>query len=175
MNREHNNYLASAFKNIDKSVDELFGMKDEKKGFWVFTSHKYTADEIFKSKPYERILSIIKKIADDVTNWQNNRKLDFMTKSVYNVNRDLLEERIKKLEEQVRTREPTWWEDVKQFFIKVVNLICTILPRLTFKALANAANGKGFIGKAARRLLTATQKAQRRLITKDKIFISESD
>jgi hypothetical protein len=149
-------------------------MKDELKGFWIFKSHKYSSKEIFKSPQFNRIESISGKIADDITNWQKNGKLDIATRNVYNVNRDLLENRIRKLEDEIERREPTWWDKVKDFFRYFINFIMTILPRLVFKLLSNVAEGKGILAEPAKKLLQMTKKFQKALISKDKIYITET-
>jgi hypothetical protein len=165
-------YLESAFKKINKNINALFGMKDETKGFWIFKSHKYSAKQLFESSEYHRIHVIAEKMADDLSNWKQNNQLDSYTKRVYNVNRDLLVGRVSELEEAIKSREPTWWDKIKQFFSSLWQFISDILPKLVLSLLLKMGNMPGLIGSMGRGLLSANSSINRLLTSRKDIYIT---
>jgi hypothetical protein len=136
MSKETKTYLEAGFKKINNYLQRLFGMKDEKKGFWIFTSHRYSAEQIFSSPEYNQMISTINKIGDDINNWDKNEKLDVSTRHIYNVNRDELLEKIDDLKIQIERREPTWWDKVKTFFKKFIDFIIKVLPKILHGLIA---------------------------------------
>ncbi|MDR1868212.1 MAG: hypothetical protein LBQ77_08140 [Treponema sp.] len=129
MDEGRHGYLEAAFGKINKNINKLFAMKDETVGWWIFESHKYTSAALLNSSEYERIQSTAEKIASDISNWEQNGQLDMGTKRVYNTNRDLLENRIERLQDAIKNREQTWWDSVKEFFSNLWNFVIKILPK----------------------------------------------
>ncbi len=168
------NYMGAAFTKIDKKVDDLFEMKDKKKKFLFVTWHQYTAEKLFESATYNSIQSYILKIKDDIDNWENAGELVPAIRTVYNANRDLLEERILDLKEAVEKREPTIWEKIGNFFKGFIKFIADNLPRIWngIMFIAHLALGKsGFIGTAAKKLIGLGKKITKICAGKN-LFIS---
>lgn len=167
-------YMGVAFKKIDGKVDELFEMKDKKKKFLFVTWHEYTAEKLFSSSIYNSIQSYILKIKDDIDNWENAGQLDSKIRTVYNANRDCLENRIDDLKEALEKREPTIWEKIGSFFKSFIKFIADNLPRIWegLMLLANLAKGKkGFIGSAAKKVIGFGKKVTK-IKARNNIFIS---
>lgn len=87
-------YLEKAFRLLNDRIDALYQMKDETKSFLFVTWHKYSVEELYNSNEYQSIESATQKIADDMDNWERNKELNFEIRNTYNVNRDLLEDRL---------------------------------------------------------------------------------
>jgi hypothetical protein len=168
-------YLEAAFRKINKNINALFGMKDEIKGFWIFKSHKYSARQLFESEEYHRIHAVAEKMADDLSNWERNNQLDSYTKRVYNVNRELLVGRVSELEESIKSREPTWWDKIKQFFSGLWQFITEMLPRLVLSLLLKMENAPGFIGSIGRGLLSFNSSVNRVLTSRKDIYITSGN
>jgi hypothetical protein len=175
MNKERHGYLEAGFGKINKNIDKLFNMKDKTVGWGIFESHKYTSTQLLNSSEFDKIRSTAEKIASDITNWEQNNQLDISTKRVYNTNRDLLENRIKRLEDAIRNRAKTWWDSVKEFFEKIWSFIIKILPRLVINLLLKMADATGLLGFFGKHLLTGNSKMNRLLTSKKDIFITEND
>jgi len=139
--KQRETYLEGAFKKISTYLDTLFGLKDKLKGFWIFKSH-YSAAEIFSSPEYTKIESFVGKIGDDIKNWEKNGELDGSTRHIYNVNRDALLDKLDDLKIQIERREPTWWDKVKDFFIKAIKFITEKLPKMLKGLLCFMSNVK---------------------------------
>jgi len=172
--KEDHSYLKTAFTKINDNIDDLFEMKDEMKGILIFKRHKYTADELLTSTQYERIKSYMKKIDDDIHQWKQNGELTFSLRNTYNENRELLIERLERFQDAIEKREPTWWEKVKNFFVKIMAFIAEHLPAL-WNGLMIAANGlknHKFLGAPARALLSLNRTVQKILISKKNIYIT---
>jgi len=172
---ERETYLASAFKKINSYLEDLFGMVNKKTGFWIFTSHKYSAKKILKSEQYRKIESYVDKIGDDITNWEKNGELDGSIRHTYNVNRDALEFRIVDLKSQIEKREPTWWDKVKDFFVKAVKWISEKLPKI-LKGLLSVFNVvaqiEGPIGDIGKWFAGLGEKVSGLLLPKEKHYIT---
>jgi len=149
-------YLAIAFETVDKQIDKMFEMKDEKVKVLFFSKYKYSVVELQHSPEYSRIEALIGKIHDDVTNWDRAHKLSVYTRKVYNRNRELLIARIDNLQEQIRTREKTLWEKIKAFFKIFADFILSHIPEI-WNGLMLAANKNreepGILGGLSRFLL----------------------
>ena len=168
-------YLEKAFKLLNNRIDTLYQMKDETKSFLFVKWHKYSPEELYNSNEYQSIESAIGKIADDMNNWEQNKELDFGTRNTYNVNRDLLEDRLILLNRAIENREPTMWEKIGSFFRALVNFVVTKLPKL-WNGLMLAANSlknvKG-IGTICRILIAFDKKVRKFVLNKNKQYITD--
>jgi hypothetical protein len=175
MDEQNHGYLEAAFRRINKNIDKLFGMKDEKKGVWIFKSHKYSAKQLFSSYEYDKIESISEKIADDISNWRENGQLDIETKRIYNVNRDYLVARTEELAKAIEDRQPTWWGKVKNFFAQLLDFISRILPRLVLNILLKMVSMPGLLGHIGKGLLTVNSGMNKLLTAQENIYITDGE
>jgi hypothetical protein len=173
--KEDHSYLKAAFTKINNNIDNLFEMKDEIKGFLFFKTHKYTAEQLLSSTEYKRIKSYIGKIEDDIQRWKQAGKLPFSLRNTYNVNRELLVERLDDLQDAIENREPTWWESVQNFFIKILAFIAEHLPALWngLMIVAEKLKNNKILGPPARILLSLNKTVQKVLISKKNIYITD--
>ncbi|MBQ4331784.1 MAG: hypothetical protein IJC31_08115 [Spirochaetaceae bacterium] len=150
MSKEHATYFKAAFEKINSKIDTLLYKKDELKGWWIFKAHKYSQQELFESNEYKTISALVLKIEDDISHW--GKSLSIKDRAIYNTNRDLLEERLNDVERQIRSRTPTNWEKLKNFFSKFIDFVLEHLPkiwnglRIAAKTLSNV-KGLEWLGK----------------------------
>ena len=89
---------------------------------------KYSQQELFESNEYKTISALVLKIEDDISHW--GKSLSIKDRAIYNTNRDLLEERLNDVERQIRSRTPTNWEKLKNFFSKFIDFVLEHLPKI---------------------------------------------
>jgi hypothetical protein len=173
--KEDHSYLEAAFRKINSNINTLFDMKDQIKGILFFKTHKYTADQLLTSTQYERIRSYIEKIEDDIQRWKQSGTLSFSLRNTYNVNRDLLIERLEDLQEAIASREPTWWESVQNFFIKIFSFIVEHLRPLWNGLMLAAESLKKhpIFGPPARILLAMNKTVQKILLPKQNVYVRD--
>lgn len=105
---------------------------------------------MFESNEYKTIAALVLKIEDDISHW--GKSLSIKDRAIYNTNRDLLEERLNDVERQIRSRTPTNWEKLKNFFSKFIDFVLEHLPkiwnglRIAAKTLSNV-KGLEWLGK----------------------------
>jgi hypothetical protein len=174
MNEKPHGYLSAAFKRLNKDIDQLFGKNEQLEGI-IFMSHKYSIKDLMNSHEFDDIRSIAEKMASDIDNWKANKQISSATMRVYNVNRDLLENRLKRLEYAIKNREKTFWDYIEEFFNKLWFIVSKILPEIYLKALTDLKNKPGFIGGVARTLIAWNKTVDRKLISNNDKFISEND
>ncbi|GHU26270.1 hypothetical protein FACS1894164_17150 [Spirochaetia bacterium] len=172
---EDHSYLKAAFLKINDNIDDLFEMKDQIKGFLIFKTHKYSVEQLLNSTQYRRIKSYIGKIEDDIQRWKQAGELTFSLRNTYNVNRDLLIDRLEDLEEAIENREPTWWESVQNFFIKILAFIAEHLPALWngLMIVAEKLKNHKILGAPAKVLLNLNKTVQKFIISKKNIYITD--
>ncbi|MDR3259185.1 MAG: hypothetical protein LBT51_06155 [Fusobacteriaceae bacterium] len=174
MNEKAHGYLSAAFKRINKDIDQLFGKNEEMEG-WIFMSHKYSVNDLMNSREYDDIYSIVEKMASDVENWRVNNQMNHSTMRVYNVNRELLANRMKRLDDAIKNRKETLWDSIREFFNKLWNEIMKILPVILPKLLKYFDGKTGFLGGVGEKLLALNNKMDKALISEKNKFISEDD
>lgn len=168
-------YLEKAFKLLNNRIDALYQMKDEMKSFLFVKWHKYSVEELYDSNEYQSIESATEKIADDMNNWEQNKELDFGTRNTYNVNRDLLEDRLILLNRAIENREPTMWEKIGSFFKALVNFVVTKLPKLWNGLILGADYLKNVkvIGPICKILIAFDKRVRKFLLPQKKKFITD--
>ena len=172
---EISTYFEGAFKKLNSKINKLFEMKDDVRGFLFIKWHKWSAEELFNSSTYQSVKSMINKIADDVNNWHAHKVLSLSDRLVYNENRDAIEERLEKLEDDLRKREPTTWEKLVSFFRSFISYVVQNLPKI-WNGLAIFAdkyrNKKGLLGSVCRGILGINKLLRKLLVSKEKKYIS---
>lgn len=172
---EKETYLEKAFTRLNAKVDNLYQMKDEKKHVFFIEWHKYSPEELFHSREYESIISAVEKIADDINYWKENNELGIGIRNTYNVNRDLLEDRLLDFNDAIEHREPTVWEKIGNFFRTLVAFVVNELPKLWNGLMLAADKFKDvkIIGPACKWLISFDKTIRNHLVSKDKKYISE--
>ena len=72
----HNDFNRK-FQPIFRELELLQLKINKKKGWFIFETHVWTQEELFKSEHISKINSITEKIGDDVENWKKNKHAKF--------------------------------------------------------------------------------------------------
>ena len=125
-NKDFNRKFQPIFREL-----ELLQLKiNKKKGWFIFETHVWTQEELFKSEHISKINSITEKIGDDVENWKKNKQLSFIENGIYNQNRDRFETELHATKRQIENRPETFWEEIAHSFGKVIPQIMDKLPEI---------------------------------------------
>jgi tetrahydromethanopterin S-methyltransferase subunit G len=122
-------YLENGFNKIDEELCELEQKIHVVTGF-IFKRHKYTEQDIMDSAQMNRIKSLAGKIKDDVTRWDASGKFPYRLRILYNENAEMLQERLRMINQEIQERRPTLWERVGRFFRRLYRMVVELLPLL---------------------------------------------
>ena len=115
------------FRPVFREIKALKSKIHLKEG-WIFVEHKYTIEELLNSTHYQKIDSYTKKIGDDIERWYSEGKLSEEEEIAYLECREEVEDRLDELNMEIESREPTWWEQIKDTMKEFVILIMNNLP-----------------------------------------------
>lgn len=120
------------FKKVFNEIDLLRNKIYKKDAIlWIIPYHVYKKEELLNSEHQRRIYSITEKIGDDVKNWDNQGKLKFGEKTVYNQYRNKVETELLDINYEIENREPTWWEAFQEKFRIFITKIMNNLPTIS--------------------------------------------
>lgn len=128
------------FKTVHHEIDYLKTKVNQKSGFWIFTSHIYTIDELLKSEHHSKIFAITEKIGDDANNWYKAGELSEEGKEAYYSERETVEDRLHQVNLEIETRQPTWWEETKDMLTQFVRKVMKNMPDLEWGLLDKLVN-----------------------------------
>lgn len=128
---------------IELIEDELY----EQTGVWL-RRHRYTADEIKRSKNFSKLISIQDKIFDDVQRWQEAGVVTEDVQDVYRMFRCECKNKRRKLLKNIKNRKRTSWER----FIVPLTEVCEelfeklpIVIKLPLKMIAKSVGLPDFV------------------------------
>jgi len=120
--------MSLKFKKVYRELDSLKSKIYKKDGWFIFKTHKYSIEELLESPNHQRILSITKKIGDDIKNWKKNKNLSLDDEKAYFYNRDNIDDKLHETNILIEDRNPTFWENMKTPLIKFRNFVMENLP-----------------------------------------------
>jgi hypothetical protein len=132
--------LLENFKPVFHQIERIQVKIHKQEGFWFFRSHTYTIEELLNSEHHHKIFAMTEKIGDDASRWYKVGKLTEEGKNTYYEQRDSIDDQLHRVNLEIESREPTWWEKVKGAFGKFVEIVNNNLPELFRNALENLAN-----------------------------------
>jgi hypothetical protein len=127
------------FKTVHYEIDYLEAKVYQKTG-WIFQSHIYSIEELLKSEHHSKIYAITEKIGDDAENWYKCGQLSDFERDSYYTERNIVEEKLHRVNLKIQKREPTWWESVREPFSRFVRIIMNNMPDLARTMLDNVVN-----------------------------------
>jgi hypothetical protein len=129
--------VSNKFVRVHREIDALRSKIYMKSGFWIFKSHCYTIEALKESDHYAKVYAYTAKIGDDISNWFHAGKLSKPEKNAYDFERFSIDERLCEVNRLIESRDPTWWESVKDPLIQFVSMIDSNMPELKFKLLSS--------------------------------------
>jgi len=120
--------IARKFTKVYREIEALENKIYQKKGFLFFKSHRYSIEDLLNSTHHQRIHSITSKIGDDIKNWYNSGKLTPDEEETYFDEREKVDLKLHEINLEIESREPTWWESVKEPYEKFLQIIMNNLP-----------------------------------------------
>ncbi len=127
--------VSNKFVRVHREIDALRSKIYMKSGFWIFKSHCYTVEALKESEHHAKVYAYTSKIGDDVSNWFHSGKLSKLEENAYDFERYKVDERLREVNQLIESREPTWWEAVKEPMMEFVSIIDSNMPGLKFKLL----------------------------------------
>lgn len=142
---EFNDIFAVKFDKAYAELEALEDMVDQVDGI-LFQEHRYTIEELTRSKRRDRIHAIVEKIHSDVMEWKRNEGLPDWAISEYLSMRQEFEARVRRVDRAIRLREPTWWESVRQDFMSFAKMLLDLLlPDFLRRLLPEGHRPKGLL------------------------------
>jgi hypothetical protein len=129
-------YLQNGFGKVNAECDAIEQRIDARTGF-VFTKHQYSDDDLLEA--VMRINSFVKKMRDDLEEWEAINRLSQQVKVAFNKKAGEVQERLELIQMKIEQREPTWWEKICSVFRQIVS---KLLPFLSFKLIAGTKQPK---------------------------------
>jgi hypothetical protein len=123
-------YLKNGFGKINAECSIIEEKIKLRTGF-IFVKHQYSSDELLEATC--RIESFVGKMRDDLEEWEALNKLTQQVKQHFNRKAEEVYQRLESIQLEIEHREPTWWENVKIIFQRI---ILKLLPFLSFKLIA---------------------------------------
>ncbi|TBW12666.1 hypothetical protein E0E50_03205 [Azotobacter chroococcum subsp. isscasi] len=114
--------LGRRFKRVFNEIDYIRIKIHQKEGI-IFVNHIHSKNELLNSEHHAKIYSITEKIGDDAENWYARGNLSKEGRELYEDHRDDVDQELHKINLEIETRQPTWWESFKggmEGFIKSV-------------------------------------------------------
>lgn len=116
------------FALVDREIDLLRDKVFRKSGGWIFTTHRYSKEELWESAHFDRIESICEKIGDDAVRWRQQGSLPDDGIHVYQRARDRIARQLRALRRDIQNREPTAIEWLLELFEGVARTLLRVLP-----------------------------------------------
>ena len=95
-----------------------------------YTEYQYSSYELYDAT--ERIDSFIGKMKGDLDEWKSANKLSPQTEALFKRKAGEAYRRLESLEAMIEHRQPTWWEKVRDTFLRILS---TLFPFLSFKMI----------------------------------------
>jgi hypothetical protein len=126
--------LEKKFNRVFHEIIMLESKINKKKGFWMFTTHSHSEEELLESR--EKINSITEKIGSDVISWNKFGKLTEEGRSVYENTKKEVKDKLEQVAKMIAYREPTWWEGIKPSFVEFIVKVVSNMPEILIENLA---------------------------------------
>lgn len=97
--------------------------------------HRYSTEDLEKSKHHAKIYSITEKLGDDVYNWHKAGKLSKNDFNYYHEERGKLEDKLHLVNMEITQRQRTWVEETLNILNKFTEVIMNNLPTLISRLL----------------------------------------
>jgi hypothetical protein len=122
------NSLSNWFDQISREITVVQIQINQKNGFWFFTRHIYSQEELLNSPIFNKINAMTQNIGYNLDSWAKYGKLGKYTQDFYTKKRDEVSSKLNQTNALIARREPTWWEKVGDFFESATKFILQNLP-----------------------------------------------
>ncbi|MBW4514736.1 MAG: hypothetical protein KME11_05875 [Timaviella obliquedivisa GSE-PSE-MK23-08B] len=131
--------MAGAFKKVDLEIQRIRATIHEKQGFWLFKTHVYSKETLFSELHHGKILKILDNIDNLAVIWNRHGVLTPDGIKFFQLKHDEIYSELKKLQDEIKGRDPTWWEKVGGAFKEFVNFIRDNTPQFAIGFLMEVA------------------------------------
>jgi hypothetical protein len=128
--------LEKKFNRVFSEIKRLESKINEKKGFWFLETHIHSKETLFNSEHHSKIDSITEKIGSDTISWNKFGQLTEEARYIYEIKSEEVTSELKRVEQIIAQREPTWWEQVESLFEDFIVKVQTNMPQLARILLA---------------------------------------
>lgn len=136
---EQKTLLAGAFKKVALEIQRIKATIHEKQGFWIFKTHVYSKETLFNELHHGNILKILDNIDNLAVVWNRHSVLTSDGIKFFQLKHDEIYSELEELQDEIKRRDPTWWEEVGKAFQEFVSFIRANTPQFAIGLLMEVA------------------------------------
>jgi hypothetical protein len=129
------NSIRNYYDKINQKIREIKAKIYKQEG-WLFVNHIYSKEDLINDSAFNTIDGIINNLSANVESWGKNNggySMPFYTE--YHRIKDNIDLNLKQLEDEIKKRQPTSWEKLKEGFAGVVAYLLSKLPNIVLRVL----------------------------------------
>lgn len=126
---EQKTLLAGAFRKIDLEIQRIKATLHEKKGFWIFKTHVCSKETLFNELHHGKILKILDNADNLAVIWNRHGVLTPDGMRFFQSKHSEIAGELVGLQDEIKRRDPTWWETVSGAFKEFIDFIRDNTPQ----------------------------------------------